>query len=134
MAERELFIAPVLKPSEMANADHLGLLAYLTQFYDVLHDREVVGKPPEKKAMQKNASKSDSQLLDKGTASSGGVVLRPAKEKKVCCCGEGGGCCGERTCYCGACLVVVRPPYSLPVRGSVWPVVTFASSVTSGCT
>ena len=89
VAERELSIAPVLKPSEMANADPLGLLAYLTQFHDVLHDREVVGKPPEKKAVQK-AFKSDSQLLGKVAAGSRNAVpLRQPKESKVCCCGRG---------------------------------------------
>ena len=88
VAERELSIAPMLKPTEMANADPLGLLSYLTQFQDVLHDREVVGKPPEKKAIQK-ATKSDSQLLGKGAASSRNAVpLRQHKESKVCCYGR----------------------------------------------
>lgn len=100
MAERELSIAPVLKPSEMANADQLGLLAYLTQFYDVLHDREVVGKAPEKKATQKTpVSKSDSQLLVKGAASnSGAVALRAPKESKV------GGGKGGSVQWVGVCL------------------------------
>ena len=106
VAERELSIAPVLKPSEMANADQLGLLAYLTQFYDVLHDQEVVGKAPEKKAMQKtSASKSDSQLLVKGATNNSGVVaLRAPKESKVsgdkgeCAVGWGGVCLGEVAC------------------------------------
>ena len=88
VAERELSIAPMLKPTEMANADPLGLLSYLTQFQDVLHDREVVGKPPEKKAIQK-ATKSDSQLLGKCAASSRNAVpLRQHKESKVCCYGR----------------------------------------------
>ena len=46
LAERHLGIARMLKPSEMINPDNLALLAYLTQFYEILHDKDPVGKPP----------------------------------------------------------------------------------------
>ena len=74
----------MLKPSEMVSADQLGLLSYLTQYYEVLHDREVVGKAPELKGKKKVASsKSDSQLLAPTATGNSKVVLRPPKESKV---------------------------------------------------
>jgi hypothetical protein len=46
LAEKHLGIARMLKPAEMAHPDRLALLAYLTQFYEVLQDKEPVGTPP----------------------------------------------------------------------------------------
>ena len=89
VAENQLGIPRLMKPSEIAaHPDQLALLAYLTLYYDTLHDREPQGKAPVGqpesspfKGMHKKI-KSDTSLLE-NKQTKNNVVLRKKKEHKV---------------------------------------------------